>query len=125
MRLPAAAPNSWPNRMPAAAPCSSPCARLRNNISASPVVTGQPAPTPEPPVQERARQLRPHRKNPELTYAQRQAMAYRAAAERRYGDTFAVSGAAPPPHREPPAGAGQRTRQAAAQLYEQPAAPRL
>ena len=56
------------------------------HISQRPVVTEQPAPAPEPPVQERAQQAAPAPEKPrELTYAQRQAMAYRAAAERRYG----------------------------------------
>ena len=59
------------------------------HISQRPVVTGQPAPTPEPPVQEPVQQAAPAPERPrELTYAQRQAMAYRAAAERRYGDTL-------------------------------------
>ena len=59
------------------------------HISQRPVVTEQPAPAPEPPVQERAQQAAPAPEKPrELTYAQRQAMAYRAAAERRYGDTL-------------------------------------
>ena len=59
------------------------------HISQRPVVTEQPAPAPEPPVQEHAQQAAPAPERPrELTYAQRQAMAYRAAAERRYGDTL-------------------------------------
>lgn len=59
------------------------------HISQRPVVTEQPAPAPEPSVQERAQQAAPAPEKPrELTYAQRQAMAYRAAAERRYGDTL-------------------------------------
>ena len=59
------------------------------HISQRPVVTEQPAPAPEPPVQERAQQAAPAPEKPrELTYAQRQAMAYRAAAERKHGDTL-------------------------------------
>lgn len=59
------------------------------HISQRPVVTGQSAPAPEPPVQETAQQAAPAPERPrELTYAQRQAMAYRAAAERKYGDTL-------------------------------------
>ena len=55
------------------------------HISQRPVVTGQSAPAPEPPVQEPVQQAAPAPERPrELTYAQRQAMAYRAAAERRY-----------------------------------------
>ena len=95
------------------------------HISQRPVVTGQPAPTPEPPVQEPVQQAAPAPERPrELTYAQRQAMAYRAAAERRYGDTLQFQ--VQPPRRtvNRPPEPEQRTRQAAAQLYEQPAAPR-
>lgn len=44
------------------------------HISQRPVVTEQPAPAPEPPVQERAQQAAPAPEKPrELTYAQRQA----------------------------------------------------
>ena len=95
------------------------------HISQRPVVTGQPAPAPEPPVQEPARQAAPAPERPrELTYAQRQAMAYRAAAERKYGDTlqFQVQRSRRTVNRPPEP--EQRARQAAAQLYEQPAAPR-
>ena len=50
------------------------------HISQRPVVTEQPAPAPEPSVQERAQQAAPAPEKPrELTYAQRQAMAYRWA----------------------------------------------
>ena len=87
------------------------------HISQRPVVTEQPAPAPEPPVQERAQQAAPAPEKPrELTYAQRQAMAYRAAAERRYGDTLQFQVQRPRRTVNRPADA--------AQLYEQPAAPR-
>lgn len=95
------------------------------HISQRPVVTGQPAPAPEPPVQEPVRQAAPAPEKPrELTYAQRQAMAYRAAAERRYGDTLQFQVQRPRRTVNRPPEPEQRTRQAAAQLYEQPAAPR-
>ena len=95
------------------------------HISQRPAVTGQPAPAPEPPVQERAQQAAPAPEKPrELTYAQRQAMAYRAAAERRYGDTLQFQVQRPRRTVNRPPEPEQRTRQAAAQLYEQPAAPR-
>ena len=95
------------------------------HISQRPVVTGQPAPAPEPPVQEPARQAAPAPEKPrELTYAQRQAMAYRAAAERRYGDTLQFQVQRPRRTVNRPPEPEQRARQAAAQLYEQPAAPR-
>ena len=95
------------------------------HISQRPVVTGQPAPAPEPPVQETAQQAAPAPERPrELTYAQRQAMAYRAAAERRYGDTLQFQVQRPRRTVNRPPEPEQRTRQAAAQLYEQPAAPR-
>ena len=88
------------------------------HISQRPVVTEQP-------VQEPAQQAAPAPEKPrELTYAQRQAMAYRAAAERKYGDTLQFQ--VQRPHRtvNRPPEPEQRARQAAAQLYEQPAAPR-
>ena len=96
------------------------------HISQRPVVTEQPAPAPAPePVQEPVQQAAPAPEAPrELTYAQRQAMAYRAAAERKYGDTLQFQVQRPrrtvnrPPEHE------QRAQQAAAQLYEQPAGPR-
>lgn len=95
------------------------------HISQRPVVTEQPAPAPEPPVQEPARQAAPAPERPrELTYAQRQAMAYRAAAERRYGDTLQFQVQRPRRTVNRPPEPEQRARQAAAQLYEQPAAPR-
>ena len=95
------------------------------HISQRPVVTGQPAPTPEPPVQEPVQQAAPAPERPrELTYAQRQAMAYRAAAERKYGDTLQFQVQRPRRTVNRPPEPEQRARQAAAQLYEQPAAPR-
>ena len=95
------------------------------HISQRPVVTGQSAPAPEPPVQEPVQQAAPAPERPrELTYAQRQAMAYRAAAERRYGDTLQFQVQRPRRTVNRPPEPEQRTRQAAAQLYEQPAAPR-
>lgn len=95
------------------------------HISQRPVVTGQPAPAPEPPVQEPAQQAAPAPERPrELTYAQRQAMAYRAAAERKYGDTLQFQVQRPRRTVNRPPEPEQRARQAAAQLYEQPAAPR-
>lgn len=95
------------------------------HISQRPVVTEQPAPAPEPPVQERAQQAAPAPEKPrELTYAQRQAMAYRAAAERRYGDTLQFQVQRPRRTVNRPPEPEQRARQAAAQLYEQPAASR-
>lgn len=94
------------------------------HISQRPVVTEQSAPAPEPPVQERAQQAAPAPEKPrELTYAQRQAMAYRAAAERKYGDTLQFQVQRRRTVNRPPE-PEQRARQAAAQLYEQPAAPR-
>lgn len=95
------------------------------HISQRPVVTGQPAPAPEPPVQQPAQQAAPAPERPrELTYAQRQAMAYRAAAERKYGDTLQFQVQRPRRTVNRPPEPEQRARQAAAQLYEQPAAPR-
>ena len=95
------------------------------HISQRPVVTGQPAPAPEPPVQEPVQQAAPAPERPrELTYAQRQAMAYRAAAERKYGDTLQFQVQRPRRTVNRPPEPEQRARQAAAQLYEQPAASR-
>lgn len=95
------------------------------HISQRPVVTGQSAPAPEPPGQEPAQQAAPAPERPrELTYAQRQAMAYRAAAERKYGDTLQFQVQRPRRTVNRPPEPEQRARQAAAQLYEQPAAPR-
>ena len=63
------------------------------HISQRPVVTGQPAPAPEPPVQETAQQAAPAPERPrELTYAQRQAMAYRAAADQRIYAVLLLAG---------------------------------
>lgn len=94
------------------------------HISQRPVVTGQPAPAPEPPVQEPVQQAAPAPERPrELTYAQRQAMAYRAAAERKYGDTLQFQVQRPRRTVNRPPEPEQRARQAAAQLYEQ-SAPR-
>ena len=93
------------------------------HISQRPVVTGQSAPAPEPPVQEPVQQAAPAPERPrELTYAQRQAMAYRAAAERKYGDTLQFQVQRPRRTVNRPPEPEQRARQAAAQLYEQPAA---
>lgn len=84
------------------------------HISQRPVVTEQPAPAPEPPVQERAQQAKPAPEKPrELTYAQRQAMAYRAAAERRYGDTLQFQVQRPRRTVNRPPEPEQRARQAA------------
>lgn len=95
------------------------------HISQRPVVTGQSAPASEPPVQEPVQQAAPAPERPrELTYAQRQAMAYRAAAERKYGDTLQFQVQRPRRTVNRPPEPEQRARQAAAQLYEQPAAPR-
>lgn len=94
------------------------------HISQRPVVTGQSAPAPEPPVQEPIQQAAPAPERPrELTYAQRQAMAYRAAAERKYGDTLQFQVQRPRRTVNRPPEPEQRARQAAAQLYEQ-SAPR-
>lgn len=95
------------------------------HISQRPVVTGQPAPTPEPPVQEPVQQAAPAPERPrELTYAQRQAMAYRAAAERRYGDTLQFQVQRPRRTVNRPLEPEQRTRQPAAPRQGQQPAPR-
>ena len=81
------------------------------HISQRPVVTEQP-------VQEPAQQAAPAPEKPrELTYAQRQAMAYRAAAERKYGDTlqFQVQRPRRTVNRPP-----EQAQQAANRLYDQP-----
>ena len=88
------------------------------HISQRPVVTEQPAPEPvqEQPVQQPQADNAPR----ELTYAQRQAMAYRAATERKYGDTlqFTVQRPRRTVNRPQPS-----AQQAANQLYDrQPAA---
>ena len=84
----------------------------------------QPAPQPvQEPVQEPVQQPAPQPEAPrELTYAQRQAMAYRAAAERKYGDTLQFQVQRPRRTVNRPADAEQQARQAANRLYEQPAA---
>lgn len=82
----------------------------------------QPAPQPvQEPVQEPVQQPAPQPEAPrELTYAQRQAMAYRAAAERKYGDTLQFQVQRPRRTVNRPANAEQQARQAANRLYEQP-----
>ena len=83
----------------------------------------QPAPEPvQEPIQEPVQQPAPQPEAPrELTYAQRQAMAYRAAAERKYGDTLQFQVQRPRRTVNRPANAEQQARQAANRLYEQPA----
>lgn len=83
----------------------------------------QPAPQPvQEPVQEPVQQPAPQPEAPrELTYAQRQAMAYRAAAERKYGDTLQFQVQRPRRTVNRPVDAEQQARQAANRLYEQPA----
>ena len=86
------------------------------HISQRPAVPPQPAPEPvqEVPAQPQA----PAQEAPrELTYAQRQAMAYRAAPERKYGDTlqFQVQRPRRTVNRPP-----EQAQQAANRLYDQP-----
>ena len=83
----------------------------------------QPAPEPvQEPRQEPVQQPAPQPEAPrELTYAQRQAMAYRAAAERKYGDTLQFQVQRPRRTVNRPADAEQQARRAANRLYEQPA----
>lgn len=83
----------------------------------------QPAPEPvQEPIQEPVQQPAPQPETPRgLTYAQRQAMAYRAAAERKYGDTLQFQVQRPRRTVNRPADAEQQARQAANRLYEQPA----
>ena len=86
------------------------------HISQRPAVPPQPAPEPvqEVPAQPQA----PTQEAPrELTYAQRQAMAYRAATERKYGDTlqFQVQRPRRTVNRPP-----EQAQQAANRLYDQP-----
>ena len=95
------------------------------HISQRPAVPPQPAPEPvqEAPAQPQA----PAQEAPrELTYAQRQAMAYRAATERKYGDTlqFQVQRPRRTVNRPQAAqtAAPQQAQQAANCLYDQPAA---
>ena len=81
------------------------------HISQRPVVTEQS-------VQEPVQQAAPAPEKPrELTYAQRQAMAYRAAAERKYGDTlqFQVQRPRRTVNRPP-----EQAQQTANRLYDQP-----
>ena len=79
--------------------------------------------TVQQPVQQAAPRTDARR---ELTYAQRQAMAYRAAAERKYGDTlqFQVQRPRRTVNRPQAAqtAAPQQVQQAANRLYDQPAA---
>lgn len=86
------------------------------HISQRPAVPPQPAPEPvqEAPAQPQAPALEAPR---ELTYAQRQAMAYRAATERKYGDTlqFQVQRPRRTVNRPP-----EQAQQAANRLYDQP-----
>ena len=84
------------------------------HISQRPVVQEQPAPEPAPqPVQQAA----PAPETPrELTYAQRQALAYRAATERKYGDTLQFTVQRPRRTVNRP-----DAQQAANRLYDQPA----
>ena len=90
------------------------------HISQRPAVPPQPTPEPmqEAPAQPQALAQEAPR---ELTYAQRQAMAYRAATERKYGDTLQFQVQRPRRTVNRPPEPEQRARQAAAQLYEQPA----
>ena len=86
------------------------------HISQRPAVPPQPAPEPvqEAPAQPQA----PAQEAPrELTYAQRQAMAYRAATERKYGDTlqFQVQRPRRTVNRPP-----EQAQRAANRLYDQP-----
>ena len=86
------------------------------HISQRPAVPPQPAPEPvqEVPAQPQA----PAQEAPrELTYAQRQAMAYRAATERKYGDTlqFQVQRPRRTVNRPP-----EQAQQTANRLYDQP-----
>ena len=95
------------------------------HISQRPAAQPAPEPVQEPiqePVQQPAPQAAPQPEAPrELTYAQRQAMAYRAAAERKYGDTLQFQVQRPRRTVNRPADAEQQARQAANRLYGQPA----
>ena len=95
------------------------------HISQRPAAQPAPEPVQEPiqePVQQPAPQAAPQPEAPrELTYAQRQAMAYRAAAERKYGDTLQFQVQRPRRTVNRPADAEQQARRAANRLYEQPA----
>ena len=100
------------------------------HISQRPAARPEPEPIREPiqePVQQPVQQAAPQPDAPrELTYAQRQAMAYRAAAERKYGDTlqFQVQRPRRTVNRPQAAqtAAPQQAQQAANRLYDQPAA---
>ena len=100
------------------------------HISQRPAARPEPEPIREPiqePVQQPVRQAAPRTDAPrELTYAQRQAMAYRAAAERKYGDTlqFQVQRPRRTVNRPQAAqtAAPQQAQQAANRLYDQPTA---
>ena len=86
------------------------------HISQRPAVPPQPA--PEPVQMAPAQPQAPAQEAPrELTYAQRQAMAYRAATERKYGDTlqFQVQRPRRTVNRPP-----EQAQQAANRLYDQP-----
>ena len=86
------------------------------HISQRPAVP--PQPTPEPMQEAPAQPQAPAQEAPrELTYAQRQAMAYRAATERKYGDTlqFQVQRPRRTVNRPP-----EQAQQAANRLYDQP-----
>mgnify|MGYP003166900326 FL=1 len=100
------------------------------HISQRPAARPEPEPIREPiqePVQQPVQQAAPQPDAPRgLTYAQRQAMAYRAAAERKYGDTlqFQVQRPRRTVNRPQAAqtAAPQQAQQAANRLYDQPAA---
>ena len=100
------------------------------HISQRPAARPEPEPIREPiqePVQQPVQQAAPQPDaQRELTYAQRQAMAYRAAADRKYGDTlqFQVQRPRRTVNRPQAAqtAAPQQAQQAANRLYDQPAA---
>ena len=100
------------------------------HISQRPAARPEPEPIREPiqePVQQPVQQAAPQPDaSRALTYAQRQAMAYRAAAERKYGDTlqFQVQRPRRTVNRPQAAqtAAPQQAQQAANRLYDQPAA---
>ena len=100
------------------------------HISQRPAARPEPEPIREPiqePVKQPVQQAAPQPDAPRaLTYAQRQAMAYRAAAERKYGDTlqFQVQRPRRTVNRPQAAqtAAPQQAQQAANRLYDRPAA---
>ena len=96
------------------------------HISQRPAARPEPEPIQEPiqePVQQPVQQAAPQPDAPrDLTYAQRQAMAYRAAAERKYGDTLQFQVQRPRRTVNRPQAAPQQVQQAANRLYDQPAA---